>query len=369
MMHVGVLGGGQLAQMLAQAGIPIGVKVTCLDTSADSCAALVTQVTQGDPHDRATVERWVRDLDIDVLTYESEFIDAAVVRDLPKCAVHPSPLALSVSQERVREKTTFRQLGIPVPDFRGATDVGELREALDAIGLPAVVKLTRGGYDGKGQAVVRSPGDFAAASELLSRGAVIVEALVDFRRELSLIAVRDQRGSVHEYSVTANEHRSGILHRSIAPAPELPPEIQRQVVQYAHALLENVDYVGVMGFEFFDLGDRVLANEFAPRPHNSGHWTIEGAVTSQFENHLRAIVGLPVGSTKPSGFSTMMNLIGRAPDTATLLRLDESHLHLYGKDPRRGRKLGHVTVVSDTESSRVAVVPALSELVAPASWL
>lgn len=365
MINVGVLGGGQLAQMLAQAGIPLGVRVVCLDKTPDPCAAWVTAVTSGDPGDRRVVERWVHDEEIDVLTYESEFIDSAVVQDLAGCVVHPSPAALAVSQERVREKSFFEQLGIPVPGFRGAHDEAELAKAFDEIGLPVVVKTTQGGYDGKGQVIVRGEEDIAAAAALVARAPVIVESLVSFQRELSLIAVRDQQGGIHEYPVTENEHSQGILFRSLAPAPDLNPEIQEKISAHARLLMEAVDYVGVMGFEFFDMGDHVLANEFAPRPHNSGHWTISGSVTSQFENHLRAITGLPVGSPRPLGFVAMMNIIGDAPGSDAMLNLDEAHLHFYGKSPRQGRKLGHVTTVTPTESDRAAAVARMSDIITP----
>jgi 5-(carboxyamino)imidazole ribonucleotide synthase len=368
-INVGVLGGGQLAQMLAQAGIPLGIRVVCIDNTPDPCAAWVTAVTPGDPGDRRAVEEWVRKEEIDVLTYESEFIDAAVVQDLAGCVVHPSPAALSVSQERIREKSFFEQLGIPVPGFRSARDETELAKAFDEVGLPAVVKTTQGGYDGKGQVVVRGEQDVATAAALVTRAPVIVESLVTFQRELSLIAVRDQQDGIHEYPVTENQHSQGILFRSLAPAPDLKPEVQKQISAYARLLMEGVDYVGVMGFEFFDMGDHVLANEFAPRPHNSGHWTIGGSVTSQFENHLRAITGLPVGSTRPLGLVAMMNIIGDVPESDALLRLSEAHLHLYGKSPRRGRKLGHVTTVTLTESDRVVAVKRMSDIVTPSLQL
>jgi 5-(carboxyamino)imidazole ribonucleotide synthase len=368
-IKVGVLGGGQLAQMLAQAGIPLGIRVVCIDKTSDPCAAWVTAVTSGDPEDRLTVEQWVRDEEIDVLTYESEFINSAVVQDLAGCVVHPSPAALAVSQDRVREKSFFEKLGIPVPAFRGAHDDVELVKALDDVGLPAVVKTAQGGYDGKGQEIVRGEQDVPAAAALVSRAPVIVESLVTFQRELSLIAVRDQEGGIHEYPVTENEHSQGILFRSLAPAPNLKPDLQQQISAYARLLMEGVDYVGVMGFEFFDMGGHVLANEFAPRPHNSGHWTIGGAVTSQFENHLRAITGLPVGSPRPLGFVAMMNLIGGAPEPATLLHLDEAHLHLYGKSPRRGRKLGHVTIVTPSKPDRAMAVKRMSDIVTPSLQL
>jgi 5-(carboxyamino)imidazole ribonucleotide synthase len=352
MTNVGVLGGGQLAQMFAQAAVQIGVRVFCIERTSDACASLVAPVMVGDLSDVATLNKWVAENKIDVVTHESEFVDASIACALKGCQVHPSATGLAASQERLREKQIFADLGIPVPRFAGADNSQQLFAAVESIGMPCVVKTRTGGYDGKGQVILQGPSDLKAAAALADARPVIIESFVKFDRELSVIAVRGLDGEVVVYPIVENEHRSGILHKTLAPALNLAPTISEQANSYVRRLLEHVGYVGALCLELFQVGDSVLGNEFAPRPHNSGHWTIGGSITSQFENHLRAISNLPLGSTETRGHVGMVNLVGGSPEVRALLSLDRVQLHLYGKVSRPGRKIGHATVIADTAVER-----------------
>ncbi|MGQ9904735.1 MAG: 5-(carboxyamino)imidazole ribonucleotide synthase, partial [Anaerolineae bacterium] len=225
-----------------------------------------------------------------------------------------------------------------------------LLDAARQIGLPAVLKTRRFGYDGKGQRLLRSADDLAPAWLALGSTPLILEQFVPFDRELSLLAARNTTGQIAFYPLIENHHREGILRMSIAPAPALDTQTQRQAQEHAQRLLERLDYVGVLAIEFFQRGGQLLANEMAPRVHNSGHWTIEGARASQFENHLRAILGWPLGDTSAVGHCAMLNIIGDLPDPAVALSVPGAHLHLYSKSPRPGRKLGHITLVEPSEA-------------------
>ncbi|MGL6097896.1 MAG: 5-(carboxyamino)imidazole ribonucleotide synthase, partial [Fimbriiglobus sp.] len=285
----------------------------------------------------------------DVVTYEFENVPVETARWLAdRVPVFPPPRALEVSQERLAEKTFFRDLGIPTPPFAAVDSREQFDAAVAEIGLPAVLKTRRFGYDGKGQAVLRTPADAEAAWTKLGGRPLILEGFVPFDRELSLIAVRGRDGAVVCYPLVENVHRDGILHRSVAPAGDLGEELAERAAEYTTRVLTALDYVGVLTIEWFQDGPRLLANEMAPRVHNSGHWTIEGAHTSQFENHVRAVLGLPLGSTAAVGASVMYNFIGSVPPAAAVLRFPTAHLHHYGKPARAGRKVGHVTVRFDT---------------------
>jgi 5-(carboxyamino)imidazole ribonucleotide synthase len=345
-----VLGGGQLGRMLGLAGIPLGLDFRFLDPSdaapAQSVGALVVGALDDERGLLETVAGSV------VVTYEWEGVPFAAASMLEERGhtVHPSTAALRTSQDRMAEKTAFRRLGIPVAEFAAVDSLDDLRAQAEVIGLPAVLKTRRGGYDGKGQVVLRDASELDAGfEELRDGGALILEALVPFDRELSVLSVRTAAGEVRCWPLVENRHEDGILRTSLAPAPALTAELQRQAEGYAHALLDDFDYVGVLALELFQVGDTLLANEMAPRVHNSGHWTIEGAETSQFENHLRAILDWPLGSTDARGFSAMVNLIGDLPDPAAVLAVPGAHLHRYGKAPRHGRKVGHITVTAATE--------------------
>jgi 5-(carboxyamino)imidazole ribonucleotide synthase len=261
-----------------------------------------------------------------------------------RAPVFPSSAALQVAQDRFREKTCFRSLGIGTAPFEAVGSWPELRAALSRIGLPAVLKTRRFGYDGKGQAVLRTEAEAQVAFERLGAAPLILEGFVKFQRELSVVAVRSRTGEVACYPLVQNHHEGGILRKTIAPAPGVTIELQRAANEHIEKLLGHLDYVGVLALELFQVDGELLANEIAPRVHNTGHWTIEGARTSQFENHLRAILGLPLGSPEAISPCAMLNLIGHAPDAAAVLGVADAHLHWYGKEPRPGRKVGHVTV-------------------------
>jgi 5-(carboxyamino)imidazole ribonucleotide synthase len=346
---VAVLGGGQLGRMLGLAGLPLGIGFRFLDPSPAAPAQALGPLVVGALDDEAalleTAER------AEVVTYEWEGVPAGAARLLESRghAVHPSTLALEVSQDRLVEKSTFRELGIPVAEFANVESPDDLATAAARIGFPAVLKTRRGGYDGKGQTVLHRGSDVEPAFRELADGRpLILEAMVPFDRELSVLAVRGADGEVRAWPLAENRHADGILRLSRAPAPGLAATVQETATRYARAVLGHFAYVGVLAIELFQVGETLLANEMAPRVHNSGHWTIEGAVTSQFENHLRAVLGWPLGSTEARGVSAMVNLIGGLPDPAAVLAVDGAHLHHYAKAPRPGRKVGHVTVSADT---------------------
>jgi 5-(carboxyamino)imidazole ribonucleotide synthase len=334
---VGCIGGGQLGRMLALAGAPLGVRFRFLDPAADACARDVGELLVGPYDDPALLDRLADDAD--VVTYEFENVPVKAAR---RVGAVPDARALEQGQDRRVEKELFASLGIPTARFG----------SLDDTGLPALVKSRRLGYDGKGQRVVESP-EPVGEDEL-------AEELVRFERELSLVAVRGRDGDSRFYPLAENEHRGGILAVSRAPARYAP---QAEAEAIATTLLDALGYVGVLAVELFEVEGRLLANEFAPRVHNTGHWTIDGAVTSQFENHVRAILGWPLGSTEPTGAAVMVNLVGGTPPLERLIDVPGAHIHLYGKAPRVGRKLGHVTLV-DPRDDQVEDVVTL----AAAAW-
>ncbi|KPV39081.1 phosphoribosylaminoimidazole carboxylase [Thiohalorhabdus denitrificans] len=343
-MRVGILGGGQLGRMLALAGHPLGLETTVLDPGEAPCGAAVAAHLRGEYDDLGLLRRlaeWA-----DVVTYEFEQVPEAAPAELAgQVPVHPGPEALATGRDRLNEKTLFRELGIPTARFAAVDSRDALKAAVADIGLPAVLKTRTLGYDGKGQAVLREDGDVDAAWNEIGGVPLILEEVVPFEREVSMIAVRGADGAQRFYPLAENHHEQGILLES-RPRPADPREAD--AVDYAARLLERLDYVGTVALELFDAGDRLLANEMAPRVHNSGHWTIEGAETSQFENHLRAVCGLPLGATDPVGHSAMLNLIGVLPERADVLAVPGAHLHFYGKDSRPGRKVGHITVRADS---------------------
>jgi 5-(carboxyamino)imidazole ribonucleotide synthase len=282
----------------------------------------------------------------EVVTYEFENVPVgsalAIAERVP---VWPPPAALEVAQDRLAEKRLFERCGLQVPRYQAAEGTDELEAAIAAIGIPCVVKTRRLGYDGKGQVAVRSSADVDAA-RTMAGVPLIVEELVDFRRELSVLGVRGHNGDSRFYPLVENHHRAGILRTSIAPAPDLDPRLRDAAERDASAIMDALDYRGVIAIELFEAGGELLANEMAPRVHNSGHWTIDGAPVSQFENHLRAILGLPLGSTEPREPAAMVNLIGELPPLEGLAALSGARIHLYGKGPRPGRKLGHVNLLA-----------------------
>ncbi len=361
-MRVGILGGGQLGRMLALAGYPLGIQCRVLDPSPDACAGQVAEHVAVAFDSERALERFSHGLQVATFEWENVPVEAArrLARKLP---FFPSPEALATAQDRLLEKTLFRKLGIPTAPFVPVDSREGLAEAVKCLGLPVVLKTRRLGYDGKGQYVLREPADEDRAWKQLGGSPLVLEDYVDFQRELSIIAVRGSRGDTSFYPLVENHHREGILRLSLAPAPGLTPALQAQAEDIARRVLDDLDYVGVLVIEVFEADGRLLANEMATRVHNSGHWTIEGAQTSQFENHLRAICALPIGSTASAGHAAMINVIGASPEPASILAFEGAHLHLYGKAPRPGRKLGHVTVVRQDEGELSEAVDRLRGLV------
>jgi 5-(carboxyamino)imidazole ribonucleotide synthase len=348
-MNIGIIGAGQLGRMLALAGIPLGLHFRFLDPNEDAPSGQVAPLVVGAYDDRASLRRLASD--VDLITYEFENVPVealGTVAGLRPC--FPPPEALRVSQDRLLEKELFGRLGIPTPGYRSVDSAAELRTAVAEIGLPCVLKTRRLGYDGRGQRVLRKAGDVAAAWRALGGVPLILEAFVDFDCEVSIVGARSTSGEIRAYPLVANTHRDGILRTTVAPWDG--GRLGALALRHLRRVLREFDYVGVLAIEFFVQDGRLMANEMAPRVHNTGHWTIEGAATSQFENHLRAILGLPLGDTRATGHSAMVNFIGSMPDRAGLLSLPGVHFHDYGKEPRAGRKLGHCTVVAATAAER-----------------
>ena len=346
MTTVGILGGGQLARMLALSGAPLGLRFLAMDTVADACAGQFAPLLVGDYRDEAALAEFAAQ--VDVATFDFENVPAESAEWLAAhVPVFPNPRALAVAQDRLAEKTLFRELGIPVPAFAAVASRSELDAALATVGVPCILKTRRLGYDGKGQFRIRAVADADAAWAALGAQAatvgLIVEAFVPFQRELSVVAVRGRDGAFRTWPLTENWHVDGVLSASLAPA-SAGAALAETATAYAWRLAERLDYVGVFALELFCRDGMLLANELAPRVHNSGHWTIEGAETSQFQNHLRAVLGLPLGATAMRGHACMLNWIGAMPDAAPVLEEAGGHWHDYGKEPRDGRKVGHATL-------------------------
>ena len=357
---MGVLGAGQLGRMLALAGLPLGCEFVFVDPSPGSpAAALGEQIVcdYTDPKGHAALA------ECHVVTYEFESVPVLAAEALAaRVPVFPPPLALRVAQDRLQEKSCFRDLGIGTAPFEAVSSSEELARAVAKLGVPAVLKTRRLGYDGKGQFVLRHAEDVAAAWRAVGEAPAILEGFVHFERELSLIAVRARDGHTAFYPLVQNHHEQGILRKTLAPAPGLTSALQSAAESYATRILERLSYVGVLALELFQVGGTLVVNEIAPRVHNSGHYSIEGSRTSQFENHLRAILGLPLGDTSALSPSCMLNLVGTLPESAAVLAVPDAHLHLYGKAPRPGRKVGHITVRGATDAELAARVTALEAL-------
>jgi 5-(carboxyamino)imidazole ribonucleotide synthase len=329
--------------MLALAGYPLGLHFRFLDPSPEAPVGRIAQRVTADYTDQAALEKFANGLEL--VTYEFENVPVEAAKFLAqRVPVYPPPAALEAAQDRLNEKTLFQKLGISTTEFLPISKPAEFEAAVRELGMPAVLKTSRMGYDGKGQWILRTSEDVSKAKNELPKVPLILERFVPFTRELSVLAIRSRTGETAFYPLVENHHRGGILRLSLAPAPQLDSRVQRTAEDIARRVLESLQYVGVLAIEFFEHEGRLLANEMAPRVHNSGHWTIEGAITSQFENHLRAVLGLPLGSTGAAGHCAMVNLIGDLPESAEVLAVPDAHLHLYGKAPRPGRKLGHVTL-------------------------
>lgn len=342
---IGILGGGQLGRMLTLAAARLGLKCHNFCPDPDSPAFDVAAFKTVAPYeDRRALAAFGQS--VDVVTYEFENIDVAAAEELGEIVpVRPGARALAISQDRLVEKTFLRELGIGTADFAAVDDTASLESAVAAIGVPAVLKTRRLGYDGKGQAMLREAGAHSEALGAIGRKPAILEGFVDFTREISIIAARGADGSTVAYDLAENVHREGILRTSTVPAG-IARQTAAEAIRIARRMLDALDYVGVIGVELFVVGEeeRLLVNEFAPRVHNSGHWTEDACVTSQFENHIRAVAGWPLGSSARHSDAMMTNLIG--DEAEAWLRLagePGAQLHLYGKhETRAGRKMGHV---------------------------
>jgi 5-(carboxyamino)imidazole ribonucleotide synthase len=346
MSTIGILGGGQLARMLALAGAPLGARFLIVDSLADACAGQVAPLIVADWRDFAALEKFAAR--IDVATFDFENVPADTAHWLTEhTRVSPNPRALALAQDRLAEKTMFRELGLDTPAFATVDSREDLARAARVIGYPAVLKTRRLGYDGKGQARLRSEADLDAAWHALSGAPSILEAWVPFDREISIIAVRGGDGAFSTYPLVQNWHADGILAASLAPAPD-SAGLERAAIAHARAIAEHLDYIGVFALELFVKDGMLFGNEMAPRVHNSGHWSIEGAPCSQFENHVRAVLGLPLGDTAALGHVVMLNWIGELPDAKPVLAEPRAHWHDYGKSPRAGRKVGHATLCAET---------------------
>jgi 5-(carboxyamino)imidazole ribonucleotide synthase len=348
-MRIGIIGAGQLGRMLALSGIPLGLQFTMYDTNAGAPGAAVAPIVTGEFDDRRRLARFARG--VDAITFDWENVPVASVRAIANIApVWPPPRALEIAQDRLSEKRQFARLGIPIAPYAIVDNRAGLARAIARLGTPGILKTRCLGYDGRGQAMLRRTRDADAAWEQLRGRPLVYERFVNFSREVSLIAARDCAGRFAFYPLAENRHEDGILAET--RAPHSSAALQRAAERHQRRLMQALGYVGVLCVEYFVERGRLVANEMAPRVHNSGHWTIEGAETSQFENHVRAIAGLPLGSARPRGHAVMFNLIGRMPPARPLLVMPGVHLHDYGKAPRPGRKLGHLTAIAATRRER-----------------
>jgi 5-(carboxyamino)imidazole ribonucleotide synthase len=350
-MTIGVVGAGQLGAMMALSGYPLGLDFLFLDRGAATPAGRFAPVLAGDFSDPALLRQLAERSEVISFDWENISVEAlrAATRGT-RARIAPPLRALAVAQDRLSEKRTFERLGIPTTRFWPVDSRAGLDRAIGRIGLPGVLKTRRLGYDGKGQCVLRDPGDCESAWALIGNVPLLYEEFVPFEYEVSIIGVRSRAGEIRIYPLNRNYHADGILRLTLAPWHA--PALLRAATRGLRRVLEAFNYVGVLTIEFFVRGGRLIANEMAPRVHNSGHWTLEGACTSQFENHVRAIAGLPLGDTRPLGHAAMINLIGKMPDRQSLLAESGLHLHDYGKEPRHGRKLGHCTIVESSTRRR-----------------
>lgn len=361
-MRIGILGGGQLGRMLALAAHPMGHEVITWSRARTEPAAAVSKMVLGEFSDEEALASFIAQ--VDVVTYEFENVPAetveAIARVLP---VRPGVKSLRIAGDRVSEKILFRQLGIGTAPFAAVNDLDELHRAVAQVGLPAVLKTRRFGYDGKGQAVLRDASQLAQAWSSLGGVPCILEGFMPFSRELSILGVRSVSGEISTYPLVENVHQSGILRVTHAPAQNVSLAMDQAAREAISATLQELDHVGVLAMELFDVNGVLFANEIAPRVHNTGHFSIEGAKTSQFENHIRAVVGAPLGETTLRGVSWMRNLIGRIPAEHSVLAVPGAHLHLYGKSERHARKVGHITLTGDGPRAIASSIEALSRLV------
>jgi len=346
-MKIGVLGAGQLGRMMAISGYPLNHQFRFSGNSNDESSALLGHMFALEDN-ADNIESLVAFAD--VITYESENTDVEIVREINKnVPVYPGEKSLFITQHRGREKALFNQLNIPCASYQMVNSLTDLKRAIAKIGLPAILKTATEGYDGKGQFLMRSEDQIKEAFESMNGVESILEGFVNFKRELSLIAVRDTDNDHKYYPLVENTHNDGILRLTIAPAQNIDVDVQKTAEHYMQTLLDEMDHVGVLTIELFETENGLMVNEMAPRVHNSGHWSIEGANTSQFENHIRAITGMPLGDTSlTQNFSAMVNIIGKIGPIQILLTMSNANLHLYDKGERVNRKLGHINITADS---------------------
>ena len=359
---LGILGAGQLGLMLGDAASRLGVRTRLYDTAADACAGQRHELVVGAWDDEDRLAAFAEGCD--AVTYEFENVPVAAAEFLESLApVRPGPAALRTAQDRLRERELFAGLGIPTPAYDAVSSLEDLEAALARSPGPALLKARRLGYDGKGQALVSSTEDAPRAWAAVGRAPSLLDRFVNFKREISVLVVRSPAGEVRSYPLVDNVHRGGILRLSRAPARGVSSAAADAAEDAGSAVVDALGYIGVLAVEFFETDAGLLANEMAPRVHNSGHWTIEGAATSQFENHVRAVLGMHLGSTKPVGHSAMINLIGEVPDATRRLTEPGTHTHDYKKQPRPGRKVGHITLNSNTPDDLDAVLSRVTRVI------
>jgi 5-(carboxyamino)imidazole ribonucleotide synthase len=358
--RVGIIGAGQLGRMLALAGYPLGIECTFLDRDPASPGAQVAKIFTAELDDAAALARLSSS--VDVVTLDIENVPVAALESLARrVAVLPPPAAVGVAQDRLTEKQLFQSLDIPTAPFVTVHDRADLRRAAEVLGWPVVLKARRLGYDGRGQRIADSMSALVSGWDALGNVPAIAEGWIEYERELSLIGVRGAGQAEVFYPLAENVHRDGILMTTVAPYEEL--ELQQQAQRWLLAMMQHLDYRGALAVEFFQTQSGLVANEMAPRVHNSGHWTIEGAVTSQFENHLRAVLGWPLGDPSPLGHAAMLNLLGELPAPEIVLGVPGAHLHTYGKTARAARKVGHCTLVDRDRARLLARLEALQDAV------
>lgn len=341
---VGILGGGQLARMMALAGYPLGINFVFFDPVASACAGQLGELMVADYDDYAALDQFCEK--VDHVTLDFENVPVAALRHVAKQkSVFPAPEVLEIAQDRLTEKTFCRNNDIPTAEFVAINNRSQLLSAAEKFAFDGILKTRRLGYDGKGQHRINSRESIQSIPDDIFSQDLILEQRIDFFREVSVIVVRNAQGQIKTWPLCENHHKNGILATTIAPAQAT--DLDQQTIQYATKMAEQLNYTGVLVVEFFQTKTAVMVNEMAPRVHNSGHWTIEGADTSQFENHLRAGLGLPLGSTQAKGVAAMLNWIGAFPENHLQTNEVDLFWHIYGKQPRAGRKIGHSTILSD----------------------
>ncbi|MBL4772443.1 MAG: 5-(carboxyamino)imidazole ribonucleotide synthase [Alcanivoracaceae bacterium] len=357
---IGILGGGQLAQMLALDGYPLGFRFVFFDPLADACAGLVGDLMVADYSNEMALDEFAKKCDFVTYDFENVPVKAAefVAR---RTKIFPHPNVLEIAQDRLKEKLLFKSLDLPVGNFHTVDSYSELVFASKSCNNDGFLKTRTLGYDGKGQYRITTKTDLKELWNVINGGSFVLEQAINFCREISVIVVRNKQGDMQFYELCENKHKLGILTTTLVPAVE--SEFSKKAYKYARIIADKLSYVGVLVIEMFETDNGLFINEIAPRVHNSGHWSIEGAVTSQFENHLRAGMGLKIGSTKMSqGYSAMINWIGEIPNIALNTKEKGIFWHIYGKEERKGRKVGHATVVADNAQDLHTKVVKLAKL-------